>query len=79
MKLHFKTCSQNDEHLMFIIIKDDDNKEISKIPIYVKDEDDQKLPGLKAALTDIENLFKMIYESGKKQENIEFTESSETF
>lgn len=79
MKLHFRTCASKDERLMFIIVKDDDDKDLSKIPIYVRDEDDQKLPGLKAALTDIENLFKMTYESGKRQELVDFTESSESF
>lgn len=72
MKLVFKDVKGREERMLFIIIVDDDGLEIEKYPIYLSKDVSEKLPALQSTFTDIKNLFELVYNSGKNEENIEF-------
>lgn len=74
MKVCFKEIESTDESMRFIILVDDDNIEIKKFPIYINKEMTEKLPALLETYNDMPDIFRMIYESGLKQEKIEFIE-----
>ena len=74
MKIMFKEINGDDESMKFIILADDDGVEIEKFPIYINKEMSQKLPVLIDSYKKIPEMFKMIYESGLKEEKIEFFE-----
>lgn len=76
MKICFKEIESTDESMRFIILVDDDNVEIKKFPIYINKEMTEKLPALLETYNDMPDIFRMVYESGLKQENIEFVEET---
>ncbi len=72
MKLVFKDVKGEEERMLFIIIVDDDGSEIAKYPIYLTKEASEKLPVLQETFTKIKDIFELVYNSGKKNEKIEF-------
>lgn len=80
MTLNIQKCidESTGEKLYFIIIIDDNKKEITRIPFYSSKELDKQLPGLYSGLDDLYKLLEMIYESGKRKEDIKFIETEST-
>lgn len=76
MTLNIQKCNDHEsgEKLYFIIISNN-NKEVVRIPFYSSKELDTQLPGLYNGLDDLCSLLKMLYESGKNKEEIEFIET----
>lgn len=72
MKVVFKDVQGQEERMLFIIILDDEGLEVKKYPIYLTKEAAEKLPVLQETFVDIKNLFEMIYNSGKNNEDIDF-------
>lgn len=76
MKIVFKNCVGDKEALMLTILVDDDGNEIKKFPMYVNEDVSRKLPALDETYTSLPDIIKMIYNSGRKGESIEFTEET---
>ena len=72
MKVVFKDVQGQEERMLFIIILDDDGLEIKKYPIYLTKDAAEKLPVLQETFVDIKNLFEMVYNSGKNNEQLDF-------
>lgn len=72
MKLVFKDVKGDEERMLFIIIVDDDGIEVAKYPIYLTKEASEKLPVLQETFTNIKDIFELVYNSGKKKEDLEF-------
>ena len=72
MKVIFKDVQGQEERMLFIIILDDDGLEVKKYPIYLTKDAAEKLPVLQETFVDIKNLFEMVYNSGKNNEDIDF-------
>lgn len=72
MKLVFKDVKGDEERMLFIIIVDDDGFEVAKYPIYLTKEAFEKLPVLQETFTKIKDIFELVYNSGKKKEDLEF-------
>lgn len=76
MKLVFKDVQGDNERMLFIILVDDSGLEVKKYPIYLTKEMAAKLPVLQDTLIDIKDIFEIVYNSGKKDEKIEFVEEN---
>ena len=74
MKMLFKEVNGDEESMRFIILADDDGVEIKKFPIYINKEMTTKLPVLAETYNTLPELFKMVYQSGINNEDIEFIE-----
>ena len=74
MKMLFKEVSGDEEAMRFIILADNDGVEIKKFPIYINKEMTAKLPVLAETYSTLPELFKMVYQSGINNEDIEFIE-----
>lgn len=74
MKMLFKEVNGDEEAMRFIILADDDGVEIKKFPIYINKEMTAKLPILSETYSTLPELFKMVYQSGINNEDIEFIE-----
>lgn len=72
MKMIFKQVKGQDERMLFIILADDSGLELEKYPIYITKEMKEKLPVLEDTLLKIRDIIQMAYNSGKKDEKIEF-------
>ena len=72
MKMLFKEVNGDEEAMRFIILADDDGVEIKKFPIYINKEMTTKLPILSETYSTLPELFKMVYQSGINNEDIEF-------
>ena len=72
MKVVFKDVQGQEERMLFIIILDDDGLEVKKYPIYLTKDSAEKLPVLQETFVDIKNLFEMVYNSGKNNEQLDF-------
>lgn len=72
MKVIFKDVQGQEERMLFIIILDDEGLEIKKYPIYLTKDAAEKLPVLQETFVDIKNLFEIVYNSGKNNEDIDF-------
>ena len=76
MKMLFKEVNGDEEAMRFIILADDDGVEIKKFPIYINKEMTAKLPILSETYSTLPELFKMVYQSGINNEDIEFIEEN---
>lgn len=76
MKILFKEVNGDEESMRFIILADDDGVEIKKFPIYINKEMTIKLPVLAETYSTLPELFKMVYQSGINNEDIEFIEEN---
>lgn len=76
MKMLFKEVNGIEESMKFIILADDDGVEVKKFPIYINKEMTSKLPILSETYSTLPELFKMVYESGRNDEDIEFIEEN---
>lgn len=76
MKMLFKEVNGDEEAMRFIILADDDGVEIKKFPIYINKEMTAKLPVLSETYSTLPELFKMVYQSGINNEDIEFIEEN---
>lgn len=76
MKLVFKDVQGDNERMLFIILVDDNGLEVKKYPIYLTKEMITKLPVLQDTLINIKDIFEIVYNSGKKDEKIEFVEEN---
>lgn len=74
MKMLFKEVNGDEEAMRFIILADDDGVEIKKFPIYINKEMTAKLPILSETYSTLPELFKMVYQSGINNEDIDFIE-----
>lgn len=77
MKVMFKEAVGEKESMLFIILADDEGMELKKYPVYINEEMTKKLPVLMETYSTLPDLIKMVYNSGKNGEKIEFIE--ETF
>ena len=76
MKMLFKEVNGDEEAMRFIILSDDNGVEIKKFPIYINKEMTTKLPILSETYSALPELFKMVYQSGINNEDIEFIEEN---
>lgn len=76
MKIVFKNCVSDKEALMLTILIDDDGNEIKKFPMYVNEDVSKKLPALDETYTSLPDIIRMIYNSGRNGESIEFAEET---
>lgn len=72
MKMIFRQVRGQEERMLFIILVDDNGLELEKYPIYITKEMKEKLPVLEDTLLKIRDIIQMTYNSGKKDEKIEF-------
>lgn len=76
MKMLFKEINGPEESMKVLILADDDGVEVKKFPIYINKEMTSKLPVLTETYNTLPELFKMVYESGLNDEDIEFIEEN---
>lgn len=72
----FKEINGPEESMKVLILADDDGVEVKKFPIYINKEMTSKLPVLTETYNTLPELFKMVYESGLNDEDIEFIEEN---
>lgn len=63
---------EDEEKLTVVFILDDDDNEIERYSFYNEKREMSIEPELKTSLDRLPNLLHMIYNSGVKQENVEF-------
>lgn len=63
----------NEEQLTTIFILDDNNAEIKRYSFYNTPREMEMEPELRESFNDLPNLLKMIYNSGRKNEQLDFS------
>lgn len=76
MKIVFKNCIGDKEALMLMILIDDDGNEIKKFPMHINEDVSRKLPALDETYASLPDIIKMVYNSGRNGESIEFIEET---
>lgn len=64
-------CVDKDGTICFLVIEKD-GKEYLKLPIYLSNEAEKQLPQLRDGINQLPEFIEMIYNSGKRNEDIEF-------
>lgn len=76
MKVVFQYIKDEDDSLMFIILRDERGKELMRVPVLVSNSDAEKLPQLKETLKTLPVLLKTLYKNGLNQQQVVFEEEN---
>lgn len=76
MKVVFQYIKDEDDSLMFILLRDERGKELMRVPVLVSNSDAEKLPQLKETLKTLPVLLKTLYKNGLNQQQVVFEEEN---
>lgn len=71
IKVNFQYCDDEDGTIVFVSVGKD--KELLKIPFYLSKEAEKQLPQLREGVNQLPKLLEMVYNSGKNNEEVEFS------
>ena len=71
IKVNFQYCDDEDGTIVFVSVGKE--KELLKVPFYLSKDAEQQLPQLREGINQLPKLLEMIYNSGKNNEEIQFS------
>lgn len=72
MQVLFRKCDDGANAMLFVVVYDKNNEEMAQFPIFIDEESASEVPHLRESLDAIPAIMQMMYNSGLKNEKIEF-------